>query len=105
VEFDGAEFAGRALAGGARDFRIDRPHLKRITVVKYENMVADPAGLLPTIYATLGLKTAPTTFEPTTEHNQRYFAKWNALAKDPETAGVIEECIERYEPAGAEVRL
>jgi hypothetical protein len=79
-------------------FEIDRPHLKRIMVVKYEHMVADPAGLLPTIYSFLDLKTAPTTFEPTTEHNQRYFAKWNALAKDPETAKVIEECIERYEP-------
>jgi hypothetical protein len=78
-------------------FEQDRPHLRHIMVVKYENMVADPAGTLPVIYKFLGLETAPTTFEPTTEHNQRYFAKWNELAKNPETSGVIQDCIARYE--------
>ena len=79
-------------------FEIDRPHLKHNMVVKYETMVADPAGLLPSIYGFLGLKSHPTTFEPTTEHNQRYFAKWADIAKNPETKPVIDECIDRFEP-------
>jgi Sulfotransferase family len=78
-------------------FESDRPRLKHNMVVKYEKMVSDPAGTLPVIYEFLGLPTHGTTFEPTTEHNQRYFAKWQDLAQKPDSGPVIEECIGRFE--------
>ena len=49
------------------------------------------------IYAFLGLAPAPTTFQASEEHNQRYFAQWRELRNNPETSGVIQECIDRYE--------
>jgi hypothetical protein len=77
-------------------FESDRPYLKRLMTIKYESLVADPGPTLNAIYAFLGMGPHPTTFQATTEHNQRYFAKWLELAKDPETSAIIQECITRH---------
>jgi Sulfotransferase family len=79
-------------------FEIDRPYLRRVMTIKYEAMVSDPAAARKTIYGFLGLESHPTTFQPTQEHNQKYFAQWRELAANPETGGVIQECIDRLEP-------
>jgi hypothetical protein len=60
-------------------------------------MVSEPAPVLREIYAFLGVPPHPTSFEATTEHNQRYFAQWSELRKNPETSRVIEQCIDRWE--------
>ena len=78
-------------------FEKDRPHLKRVMSVKYETLISQPVPMLATIYKFLDLEPHPTTFEATSEHNKKYFAQWNALAKDPQTSGEIEKCIEQYE--------
>jgi hypothetical protein len=78
-------------------FETDRPYLQRLMTLKYETLVSDPGPMLNKIYAFLGLEPHGTTFQATTEHNQRYFAKWLELAKDPGTAAIIQDCVGQYE--------
>ena len=78
-------------------FEEDRPHLRRVMTVRYETMVEEPAATLREIYAFLGVEPHETSFEATTEHNQRYFAQWLEMAKNPETSPSIQEWIARYE--------
>lgn len=79
-------------------FERDRAHLKHVMTIKYENLISQPLETLTTIYKFLDLGPHPTTFQATSEHNQRYFAKWVELAKDPRTSAAIQECIDLYEP-------
>jgi len=65
--------------------------------VKYETLIAEPDATLREIYAFLGVPPHETTFEATTEHNQRYFAQWRDMAKNPETSAAVQEWIARYE--------
>jgi hypothetical protein len=78
-------------------FETDRPHLQRVMTVRYETLVEEPAATLRKIYAFLGVAPHETSFEATTEHNQRYFAQWLEMAKDPQTSASIQEWIARYE--------
>jgi hypothetical protein len=78
-------------------FEADRPHLRRVMTVRYEALVSEPAATLREIYAFLGVSPHPTTFEASTEHNQRYFAQWSELRKNPESGRVIEQCVNRWE--------
>lgn len=76
----------------------DDKHLKRAVTVKYETLIAAPDAALTKIYAAFGVEPHPTTFEATTEHNQRYFAQWADMAKNPETSASVQDWIARYEP-------
>ena len=76
----------------------DSAHLQRAMTVKYETLIAAPDATLSKIYAVLGVEPHPTTFEATTEHNQRYFAQWTDMAKNPETKASVQDWIARYEP-------
>jgi len=78
-------------------YQADGSHLRRVMTIKYETLVSEPASTLREIYAFLGIAPHPTTFAASTEHNQRYFAQWSALAKNPETSRVIDQCVERWE--------
>jgi hypothetical protein len=78
-------------------FEADRPHLQRVMTVGYETLVEEPAATLRKIYAFLGVAPHETSFEATTEHNQKYFAQWLEMAKDPQTSASIEEWSARYE--------
>jgi len=78
-------------------FEKDRPHLQRTITIKYEALVSEPGAVLRQIYAFLGLEPRETSFEATQEHNQRYFAQWLDMAKNPETSASIQECIARHE--------
>ncbi len=78
-------------------FEKDRPHLRRVMTIKYENLISQPFEVISTIYKFMGLDPHPTTFEATWEHNQKYFAKWRALASDPQSSAAIQECIDRFE--------
>ena len=76
----------------------DSAHLQRAVTVKYETLIAAPDAALSKVYAALGVEPHPTTFEATTEHNQRYFAQWTDMAKNPETKASVQDWIARYEP-------
>ena len=76
----------------------DRLHLERAQTVKYETLIAEPETTLRKIYAGLGVEPHPTTFEATTEHNQRYFAQWTDMAQNPDMRDTVQEWVARYEP-------
>jgi Sulfotransferase family len=78
-------------------FETDRPYLGHVMTVKYETMISEPTVTLRNIYAFLGAEAHGTMFQPTTEHNQKYFAQWRELEKNPETSSLIEECIAKHE--------
>ena len=78
-------------------FEKDRPHLRRVMTIQYETLVSEPVPTLNAIYNFLGLPPHPTTFQATTEHNQKYFAQWRELATDPQSSASIEECVTRHE--------
>jgi hypothetical protein len=76
---------------------MDRPHLQRVMTVRYETLVEEPAATLRKIYAFLRVEPHETSFEATTEHNQRYFAQWLEMAKNPQASASIQEWSARYE--------
>lgn len=78
--------------------REDLKHLRNGMTIKYEALIAEPDSSLREIYEFLGVPTHPTTFEATTEHNQKYFAQWREMTRNPETAASVAEWIARYEP-------
>ena len=78
-------------------FETDRSQLQRVMTIKYETLVSKPAATLRNIYEFLGIEMHPTTFQATTEHNQKYFARWRELARDPESAPHIQQCIDHHE--------
>jgi hypothetical protein len=78
-------------------FEKDRPHLKHVMTLKHETLVSDPAGVLREVTRFLGVEPHQTTFQATSEHNQKYFKLWQELRQSPETSGVINDCIARYE--------
>jgi len=78
-------------------FETDRPHLQRVMTVKYETLVEEPAATLRKIYAFLGVAPRETSFQATTEHNQRYFAQWLEMAKNSQAGASIQEWSARYE--------
>jgi Sulfotransferase family len=78
-------------------FEKDRPHLRRVMTIKYENLISQPFETISTIYKFMGLDPHPTTFQATSEHNQKYFAKWRALASDPQSSAAVQECSDRFE--------
>jgi hypothetical protein len=57
----------------------DRPHVARLLVVTYEELVADPAVCLGRVFDFLGLPPHATTRELRTDSNPAYFARWNEL--------------------------
>jgi hypothetical protein len=79
-------------------FEQDRPHLRHVMTIKHEGLASDPAATLRDICAFLGLGPHETTFQASTKHNEKYFAQWRDLAKNPETSATIQECIEKFEP-------
>ncbi len=72
--------------------------LGRAMTIKYERLISQPVASLREIYQFLEVEPHETTFEATTEHNQRYFAQWQDMAKNPETSAAVQEWIEWYEP-------
>ena len=78
-------------------FEADRPHLQRVLTVGYEVLAQEPAATLRKICAFLGVAPHETSFEATTEHNQRYFAQWLEMQENPQSSASIREWIARYE--------
>jgi hypothetical protein len=57
----------------------DRPHIARLLVVTYEDLVVDPAACLGRCYDFVGLSPHPSVPKLRTDSNAAYFARWNEL--------------------------
>jgi len=59
-------------------FLEDAPHIQRLMLVRYEDFVADPAGVVGRIQERLGLDPSGAAFKARTGINDSYFKQWNA---------------------------
>jgi Sulfotransferase family len=57
-------------------FEEDRPRLEHVHVVRFEDLVADPAATLRAVYGFLGLEPAPPGIEIRADANDAYLARW-----------------------------
>jgi hypothetical protein len=64
-------------------FEADREHLDRVHVLRYEQLVSDPAGELQAIFDFLGLDPIPPSEPVDTGANEKYFRRWQELKRDP----------------------
>ncbi len=64
-----------------RLFVDDLPHIQNWTLIRYEDLVADPASTMAEIFEFLGLS-AGEQHEAVRDRNQRYFAKWEETVTD-----------------------
>jgi hypothetical protein len=59
-------------------FLEDAPHVRRLALVRYEDFVADPAGVVARIQERLGLAPSGAAFKARTGINDDYFKRWSA---------------------------
>jgi hypothetical protein len=62
-------------------FLEDAPHIGRLMLVRYEDFVADPAGVVGGIQGRLGLDPSEAAFKARTGINDDYFKRWKARLK------------------------
>ncbi len=59
-------------------FMEDAPHIRKLMLVRYEDFVADPLGVVGRIQERLGLTPAEAPFKARTGINDDYFKRWDA---------------------------
>jgi hypothetical protein len=64
-------------------FEADRDQLERVHVLRYEQLVRDPAGELREIFAFLELDPIQPSEPVEAGANQKYFEQWKQLKRDP----------------------
>lgn len=74
-------------------FEGDIAHLKRVSVVRYEDFVTRPQLTVDTIYAFLGLPPHPLSEEIGLNVNARYLAQWRAMREHPQHRSSIERAM------------
>jgi hypothetical protein len=72
-------------------FEADREHLRRVHVVRYEELVRDPARVLRGIFGFLELEPIPPNEHVETEANKKYFQRWQQLKRsDPKMRAYLD---------------
>ena len=65
-------------------FEADREHLERVHVLRYEQLVSDPAPVLRGVFEFLELDPIPLSEPVDAEANEKYFRRWQELKRsDP----------------------
>jgi hypothetical protein len=62
-------------------FLEDAPYVRKLILVRYEELVSDPAGVVGRIQERLGLSPSGAAFKARTGINDDYFKRWNARLK------------------------
>jgi len=78
-------------------FDADRPHLERVHVLQYEQLVGDPATELQGIFEFLELDPIPPSEPVDTRANAKYFGRWKELKRDPRMRAYLDLVSLRYE--------
>jgi hypothetical protein len=79
-----------------RLFELDRPHLRRVRVIRYEDLIRSAESELGGIHRFLGL--APHSVAPLDPAgNDRYFSEWQNLSVDPKGRELFREIVAKYE--------
>jgi len=77
-------------------FLEDAPHVRRLLLVRYEDFVADPAGVVGRIQEQLGLAPSEAAFKARTGINDDYFKRWSARLRPRQRRQHL-ELARRYE--------
>jgi Sulfotransferase family len=79
-----------------RLFELDRPHLRYVRVIRYEDLIRATEAELEQIYGFLGLAThSSPPLHPT--GNERYFNAWRDLSADPKGRALFRNIVAKYE--------
>ena len=81
-------------------FEADRPHLRNLSVLRYEDFVASPQSCLDKVCDFAGLAPVALTKEVSRRPNEDYFERWRTLQSEGETAHVVERFNERVKAFG-----
>jgi Sulfotransferase family len=77
-------------------FVADAPHIERLMLVRYEDFVAEPAGVVGGIQRALGLEPSGSAFKARTGINDDYFKRWQARLR-PRQKRENQELAQRFE--------
>ena len=78
-------------------FEGDKPHLERVHVVRYEDLVREPEPVLRGVFEFLQLDPIPPSEPVEAGADERYFAQWRALKRDPRMRAYLDLSALRYE--------
>jgi Sulfotransferase family len=78
-------------------FEADREHLERVYVLRYEQLVCDPAATLRAIFEFLELDSLPPNESVEPGANEKYFRQWRELKGDPRMRVFLDLVSLRYE--------
>jgi hypothetical protein len=78
-------------------FEADRERLERVHVLRYEQLVRDPAGVLCEIFEFLELEPIAPNEPVEAGANEKYFRQWKALKRDPRMRAYLDLVSLRYE--------
>jgi len=77
-------------------FDLDRPHLDRVLMVKYEDLIRTTETVLGQIYEFIGLP--PVSSSPLDPAgNERYFKAWRNLSAEPHEQAAFHSMVTKYE--------
>jgi hypothetical protein len=78
-------------------FEADRPHLERVHVIRYEELVREPESVLRGVFEFLELDPIPPSEAVEAGADERYFEQWRALKRDPRIRLYLALTALRYE--------
>jgi sulfotransferase family protein len=78
-------------------FEADREHLDRVHVLRYEQLVRDPAAELLKIFEFLEVEPIPSSEPVDAGANAKYFRRWQELKRDPRMRLYLDLVSLRYE--------
>ena len=78
-------------------FVVDRPSLRKVHVLRYEDFVASPEEHLRSLQAFLGLRPEPLRREVRSDVNNRYWALWERRGRGLFTRRYVQNVIARFE--------
>lgn len=77
--------------------RADAPHVEHLLIVRYEDVVADPAMQFRRIFGFLGIGDDRTERSPVADHNAKYFESWRGGPSNVAKRAYIAAIEARYE--------
>src|SRR5579871_2095527 len=78
-------------------FEADRPHLGRVHVLTYEDLIRDPAGVMRDVYEFLEIEPTPPAEPVDPGMNDKYFRQWKELKRDLRMRAYLDLVSLRYE--------
>jgi hypothetical protein len=78
-------------------FEADKPRLERVHVLRYEELVREPEPVLRGVFEFLELDPIPPSEPVEAGADERYFAQWRALKRDPRMRAYLDVASLRFE--------